>query len=223
MARQDADLAMVAKVLDIPAAELIRACAEDPISGYNPDLLDGGYWQTGCIYEHEGRLLYGLVRVLQPEVIVEVGRFRGCSTAHLAAACAANDKGYVYSFDVIPYVPRIPAELEMWYHPFVVAPGVDYLDAFPMPGGVVLTADFVFEDADHSYETTQHIWRSLKPRLNDNAVLVCHDWFEVAAAGMVKAYREELGEPDYAFVAPPSTCGLAIKRWERHREGASNE
>lgn len=47
-----------------------------------------------------GMLLYGLVRYLRPDTIVEVGAWQGHSTLHLAEACKDNDRiGRVYAID----------------------------------------------------------------------------------------------------------------------------
>ena len=61
--------------------------------GYREAAAETPSWPGGSVWEEEGRLLYGLVRALKPEVIVEIGSLVGCSTSHLALACRRNGRG----------------------------------------------------------------------------------------------------------------------------------
>lgn len=49
-----------------------------------------------------GELVYGLVRALQPEVVVETGVATGVTSAFLLAALADNGRGHLHSVDLPP-------------------------------------------------------------------------------------------------------------------------
>jgi hypothetical protein len=50
----------------------------------------------------EGMVLYGLVRALRPEYVIETGIATGVSTSYLSAALIQNDFGNLYSIDLPP-------------------------------------------------------------------------------------------------------------------------
>jgi hypothetical protein len=54
----------------------------------------------GGISVEDGTILYGLVRALRPEFIVETGVAAGISTAFLGAALMENGQGSLYSIDL---------------------------------------------------------------------------------------------------------------------------
>jgi hypothetical protein len=188
----------VANALNIDPAKLISACAEDKLGGYG----DPGY-MSGSIYGSEGRLLYGLIRCTKPEYIVEVGRFYGVSLKHMASACLANEKGLIDSVDT----QSQPIILHSGIMKHIRINQCDIRDFSPQ-GDI----GFVFEDADHNYDTAKATWQSLKSSFAPVTYAVMHDWFEPAAAGAKQAFIEELGQPDVLFIKEPSTCGLAIKK-----------
>jgi predicted O-methyltransferase YrrM len=68
---------------------VLRSIEED-------NLKNGPYWIVG----HEsGRMLQWLVRVLQPEVLVEVGTSVGYSAIWMATALEANGKGKIWTIE----------------------------------------------------------------------------------------------------------------------------
>jgi len=42
-----------------------------------------------------GELLYGLIRMLKPDLVVETGTYKGGATRYMARACKENDSGHV--------------------------------------------------------------------------------------------------------------------------------
>src|SRR5262245_52318279 len=48
--------------------------------------------------DHEGELLYMLVRELRPRTVFEISPWRGWSTNHLLAAVTKNGYGHLHSF-----------------------------------------------------------------------------------------------------------------------------
>lgn len=60
------------------------------------NLKNGPYWIVG---PESGHMLQWLVRVVQPEVLVEVGTSIGYSAIWMASALEANDKGKIWTVE----------------------------------------------------------------------------------------------------------------------------
>ncbi len=176
----------------------------DTIGGYHAD-ESLRKWPPGSCWEAEGRKLYQLVRELQPEVIVEVGRWEGCSTSHLALGCDHNGRGKVYSIDIAAGMgSKIPPELRKWIQ-FVTA------DVFTLTGADVeklsgRKIDFLLEDGHHSPGFTEHVLRNFSA-----GCIVVHDYCHWDCQKTVHAEcLKVLGEPDEVFLEPPGDCGYAL-------------
>jgi predicted O-methyltransferase YrrM len=60
--------------------------------------------QQGAISPEDGRLLYGIVRALQPKYVIETGVAAGASNAFLGAALLENGHGQLFSMELSPSV-----------------------------------------------------------------------------------------------------------------------
>lgn len=69
-------------------------------SGWGNPMWDATDVQAGGVMPGEAQLLYGLVRALQPELILEVGTSHGYSTLHLAQAAKDNAHGKVHTVEI---------------------------------------------------------------------------------------------------------------------------
>lgn len=58
--------------------------------------------QQGGISLEDGRLLYGIVRALQPQYVIETGVAAGVSNAFLNAALLENGRGQLFSIELPP-------------------------------------------------------------------------------------------------------------------------
>ena len=58
--------------------------------------------------------------------------------------------------------------------------------------------DFIYIDADHSYEGVSRDIEQYLPKVKQNGIIAGHDWHEVWP-GVQRAVREQLGEPDWVF------------------------
>jgi predicted O-methyltransferase YrrM len=68
---------------------------------------DGPGVDQGALSRQSCAFLYGVVRALRPDVVVETGIASGASTAYLAAALADNASGRLISIDLPPYRERV--------------------------------------------------------------------------------------------------------------------
>ncbi len=166
-------------------------------------------WPGGSVWEDEGRLLYGLVRALKPERIVEVGSLVGCSTSHLALACKQNGSGTVYAVDPALEFSRVDKTL--LDH---IVPVPEDVFAWQPPEGQV---SFLFEDGSHLPGFTGATLTKLRPHLAPGAVVISHDYLHARLGKHVAAeFNEVLGECPGATVGSvriaPSDCGLGYAR-----------
>lgn len=184
------------------AADVQVLLDEDPIGGYT-DCAEPDY-PEGSVFLAEGQILYALVRMLQPQVLIEVGTFVGCSTNHLAAACEQNGCGRIYAVDINPRAGAAwEPELRDRIHK-VTADARNWVPPEP--------ADFVFEDGDHSYDFTVGIWEHLLRYVTASSTLCCHDYY-VDYVGVREGWDHVFGAPDFAFTSAQALCGIVAKRW----------
>lgn len=130
-------------------------------------------------------LLYGLVRTLAPEVVVEIGSARGRSACALALACRQNGKGKVYAID--PHVSNAWSDggtadetyeflcerlhrykLTRWCEVMKMRSSEAFRN-WPRP------IDLIFIDGDHSYEGVKQDFELCAPYLSPNALVLFHD------------------------------------------------
>lgn len=208
----------IAGQLKLDAALLAEYAAEDTIGGYhvNPSLA---VWKVGSLWEVEGKILYALVRALQAKTVVEIGSRFGCSAAHLATALRHNGGGKVIGVDLDTSLSdaQFPADLRT-IATFVQANGVEWLATQEDD-----SIDLIFEDADHSRQTTSAVARLATKKLRPGGVLVVHDamhdyaFVNAAfsritsdAGAEIRAGLDMAAIPYRLYLIEPSDCGVAI-------------
>jgi predicted O-methyltransferase YrrM len=131
----------------------------------------------------EAALLYRLVRELQPNLVVEIGRYRGGSTLLLAAAL--DGKGIVHSYDIDTRQGRdgngLDRELVAALERFGLRERVELHVADSRtvrpPSEPI---DVLFVDGDHSEEGVRADFEHWSPRVRVGGHVLFHD--AVAAA-----------------------------------------
>lgn len=216
----DETLQLLALQIPVDPDKLSAFAAEDSIGGWD---LDNGGWPVGSLWSVEGKVLYALTRLLQPELVVEIGTHRGCSTTHFATALSINDKGEIVSLDTAGGVgDLIPAQL-FEHASLITDNGVNWLREQPDE-----SIDIIYEDADHSAETSRDVAALAMQKLKPGGLLIVHDaahdyaWLgdktqvgsdvgETIRRGLTAA----LGENAYrVYRTDPSDCGFAL--WRKH-------
>ena len=169
---------------------LIAFAAEDQQGGRNAG-YDG--WS---IDPEEGKVLYALARLLQPQQVLEIGVRQGASTAHLLAALDANGSGKLDSYDVEPSRESVLS------------------DRWTFHQGDALAADFpraglVFEDGAHGLDFSRTLYERLKPLAG---VIVVHDYAMTPAHGdfFVKPAFDEAFPDGLALSLDGCERGLAV-------------
>ncbi len=199
---------------------MIEAFKRDQLGGWHPDAALRK-WPVGSCFETEGRYLYANVRMLRPRAIVEIGRWEGCSAAHLALALkhnaldkpGAGESGKVFSLDIAAGMgSKIPAELMPWVELLnadaTSDAGLDLLTRFAPQ------IDFLLEDGAHTTGFTENILTRYGPRVKTpGGAIIVHDYCHWDCQATVAAdCRKILGDPDEIFLQPPSDCGYAVYR-----------
>lgn len=214
----DETLQLLALQIPIDPDELLKLSLEDSIGGW--DLNQGG-WPIGSPWSVEGKVLYVLTRLLQPERVVEIGTHRGCSTTHFATALDINGKGEIISLDTADGVgDLIPVRL-LDVVSLIAVSGVDWLAEQPDE-----SIDIIYEDADHSAETSRDVAllaiKKLKPGGLHIVHDAAHDYAWVGDSQQItspvgetirRGLRAALGDSYRVYRTDPSDCGFAL--WQK--------
>lgn len=94
------------RLLDLALGAIQHARTED-LSAISARMTTTPRWPDIWPGEHY-KLLAGIVKVLQPQTVVEVGTYQGLSAITLAKHLPQG--GRVYTYDITPY-PRIPGHI----------------------------------------------------------------------------------------------------------------
>jgi predicted O-methyltransferase YrrM len=125
----------------------------------------------GPVQRDEALFLHGLVRVVRPRTIVEIGFFRGHSAFNFLRAL--DPDGRLYSFDIDPACAERARELFGHDPRFTLRTRSqteltsDDIDGRP--------ADFVFLDASHDLSLNQATFERLLSLMTPDAILAIHD------------------------------------------------
>lgn len=173
-------------------------------------------------------ILYGTVRALKPNVVVEIGSSRGLSTCAMALACFHNERGRVYAID--------PHERNPWTDRGTTGDNLSFLlerlatyrlqewceilrdYSHNVANRWSRPIDFLFIDGDHSYQGVKADFEAFSRWLTPHALVAFHDsgWqntihMEGFAQEMgVPRYLEELRLAGYHSVTFPELPGLTL-------------
>jgi predicted O-methyltransferase YrrM len=122
----------------------------------------------GSVMPGEAQLLYGIVRAMKPEIVLELGTAYGYSTLHLAQGCKDNGLGKVYTIEIDEkrYNAAIQnaEEVEL----------TDWIKFHRIPPNE-LAIDLAFLDAVHRANDIIEYLEYIKPRLSQGGIVVVHD------------------------------------------------
>lgn len=200
-------MTQIAQAFDLDADALLAAAEEHSFDRIG---WDGGKGDApiGSLWTVEGKILYALIRVLQPSSVLEMGAFHGASTVHLAGALAANGSGKLTSVDngARVAVPGglVPDALQGVLTQ-IEGDGVDYLKKRKR-------VDFVFEDMEHERDQVAAVAALAAERLTTGGMLVSHDAAHHIVGAEVRAGFADAGLEPLVILVAPSDCGLALWR-----------
>lgn len=139
--------------------------------------------------------------VKEAKVVVEVGCYEGKTTASLAANC----QGTIYSID-----PFFKGRLGVCYGELIARnhckrlnlSNVKFLKGLSHEVAPAFNhpIDFIFIDADHSYEAIKRDWNDWFPKMKSGGVIALHDSKQAANSpdylGSMKFYDEDIPQID---------------------------
>ncbi len=193
----------LARPLGLDPKDLLRYAGEDVIGGYHADPHQQR-WYCGSMWEVEGQILYALVRALQPDSVLEVGSFLGCSATHMLEAMAVNEKGHLTSVDIDGSAGRlIPLSLRSRWT-LVVARAQDYI------GQDSVQAQIVLEDGPHDVEQTSEILRAVKDHI-DYRICLSHDGAHFLVGKNIQEAHQQVFGSVGTLLVEPSDCGFAYQ------------
>jgi predicted O-methyltransferase YrrM len=183
-------------------------------------------WLSGV--QDSVSVLYGCVRALRPQVIVEIGSSRGLSTCAMALACFHNECGRVYAID--------PHEPNSWTDRGIRGDTLAFLRerlaTYRLKDQCEIICDysqnvvkywnrpidFLFIDGDHSYDGVKADFEGFSAWLTRHALVAFHDsgWQDTTRLeGFVQEmgvprYLDELSSAGYCSVTFPEVPGLTL-------------
>lgn len=198
--------AVVNEYMDAPSLRTLLAELEAYAIPTQARELGGAAFLEAC---------YALVRVLQPNVVLETGVAHGYSTAAILQGLEDNGRGQLYSVDlpmfrrgVVGYtggaIPQRLRDSGRWR--LLVGPDRRVLPELLNRIGAF---DVIFYDSDKSYEGMLRAWRLAWPHMRRGAVLMVDDVQEQDAF-LDFADAEGLAP---AIVAKPTRRG--VYRWDK--------
>ena len=128
--------------------------------------------------------MYGLIRLMRPETLVEIGRLEGVSTEWMLNAMEANQKGHLHSIDIKTTRESV-ARLAPWVNRKMVS--IYEFDSHGPEAEKLAekigTINFLFVDGCHTPEAVEADCRIWLPKVRGYALF--HDWsFEGVRAGI---------------------------------------
>lgn len=196
-----------------PLDILSEYAAHDPHGGYHADYDDG--FPSGSLWRVEGQFLYSLVRLLKPASVLELGTWHGASATHILQGLKDNGGGGLDYVDNRAYGDiviggMIPKDLLGYAMPHAtslekaIEDGIKYKRKY----------DFIFEDAMHTAEQVEFVWRAADRLLNPGGVIISHDAMHPIAGPIVRAGITAAGFEDaHTILLSPSDCGFAY--WQK--------
>lgn len=162
------------------------------------------------------KVLYGLIRSLKPDVVCDIGTYRGYSAAWMAKACQENNKGLVYcldNFSLTDHAARYgDAKKHLWEN--LEACGVDGFirliegdtDKIQWPEKV----DLAYVDAWHSLRLARH---DFQKAASLGAKCIClDDTTQSVGPRMLMQEVRESGEWDVIDLDRDCGMGICMRR-----------
>lgn len=201
----------LAAAYDIHPGQLLAYADEDTAGGWD---LGQGEWPTGSIWSVEGKILYALIRATRPQVVLELGTYAGCSTLHILKALEANGGGRLIAVDAnmntMSPGTHLPEEYKGRIEAYA-ASAVDWLKQRQE-----FDFDFIFEDLDHSEDTTRQVWELAQKVITPGGFILSHDaTHPLVGSDIVRGIHASGAEGVRLYSIEPSDCGLAIYRDSR--------
>ncbi len=125
--------------------------------------------------EASSMVLYGLIRTLRPETVLETGVANGHSTFLILKALERNQRGTLHSFDVRAQVGALVHAIQKDQWVFHLCARQPVRREFAALVAGLSPIDFFLHDSDHSYANQSCEYQSVWPRLAPGGILASDD------------------------------------------------
>ena len=171
--------------------------------------------RDGCLVSKSPRacaVLFGLVRSLDPAVVIELGTNVGISSSYLAAALHINGRGAALTtLDASPYRQRLAKEV---HHNLGLEQSVQYVEGLfintlaPILSGLG-SVDVAFIDGHHQYQPTLDYMEMIIEHASDDVALVFDDirWSE----GMREAWERICSDERFGLIVDLQSMGICFR------------
>lgn len=184
-----------------------------------------GEWAgSGCIDYNEGKALYIFTRLLQPNIIIELGYAGGISTSCISRALEVNGSGKVYAVDLSPHYWDV-CDMFVQFREKNIIVQHHTTDAVEFVNSTDLEPGLTFTDATHEYGPTYKIASTLRKRW-PNIMHLYHEWgMSNRSGGVEQSYvsiKNQIGTQwerdafedsfgiDFSHGGIVGSCGLGI-------------
>ena len=159
---------------------------------------------------HWARLLFNVIRSLQPRTAIELGSCVGISASYQAAALELNGQGgrLVTLEGAEPLAARSERTLtELGLDKWASVRLGQFADTLPEVLTELTPVDYAFIDGHHTESATLDYMEQILPHTSEEAVLVFDDidW----SPGMKKAWAQIVADPRFALTLDLGTIGFA--------------
>ena len=152
-------------------------------------------------------LLFKLIRMIQPELVIELGACIGISAAYQSAAQRLNGKGRLITVEGSEAIVGLAKEnIESLHLDNVDVLCGTFKEVLPQIFEKTSAADYVFIDGHHDEQATIAYFEYLLPYLSPGAILVFDDisW----SSGMRRAWKKICKHPSVTFAVDLTMIGI---------------
>lgn len=160
----------------------------------------GDWAGAGCVDYTEALALHIFVRILKPQLIIELGYAGGISTSFLAHALSQNQTGIIHTVDLSPEYWDVCDMFQQYKNENIIIQHHS-TDAYEFLKECSLAANLTFSDATHDKEPTAKIASLLRDKW-PNITHLYHEW------GMSKRSNNL----EQSYVSFTSSIGLQYER-----------
>jgi predicted O-methyltransferase YrrM len=154
----------------------------------------------GPLQQDEAVLLFGLVRTLRPQTLVEFGFYHGHSSFNFLQAMEPEAR--LFSYDIAPEsIKRAREEFPPDPRFTFLAKSQTEFSSQDVEGRLI---DFVFFDAAHLLTDNQQAWQAILPHLAPFPTIAIHDtglWATKHMESMHREFLQRAPDTSISFVA----------------------
>lgn len=154
-----------------------------------------------------GQMLYGAVLDRRPDVVCEIGTGPGYSASWILLALEKNDRGHLWTMDIIPHTPEVWEQIECPSERLTAL----IKPCRPLPDEIPEKIEILFHDGSHDwFNDIVHDFDVYLPRIPVGGIVLLHD----------VVFREHMGEQaqlyfgaresEWKFQEVSMGCGMLI-------------